>query len=315
MIALLLAAAVTPKVAVEVSGHAASAWATSQLTAKDARRYAVRNAFDADVKTAWVEGAAGPGEGESLFLELQQPATIEGFVLAPGYLRSPQTLLENAAPRRVEISADGAKLLALEIAWAVQRPADAPCRRTDAQANLAPRLIVLSKPLQAKALQLRIVEAFAGTKFDDLAISEWQPLFAGAPAPLGLEAARKALIGVRDGTPPLAPDAQADALVPWGRGEPHAAFPEYDALVRSRLGGAELAPPQAFLKVFAPSLLDAAVAADGNRLIGSMAHSEGDGEWSELYPALTLDAQGRIAQLRRAFHDDAAPGCRRGLPR
>jgi hypothetical protein len=314
MIALLLAAAAAQPVPVQAGGHRATAWASSQLAAKDPRRYAAANAFDGDPATAWVEGAPGTGEGESLFLELAEPAPIDGFVLMPGYMRSAKTLVENAAPRRIELSADGKLLLEARIPWVERWPDEGErCLRTDAPHNLAPRLIVLSRPLSAKKLQLRIVEAGAGTRFEDNAISEWGPIFTGEKTAGSLEPARAALASLREGKPLLAPDAKADPILPWAHAENPPA-PDYDAFVKGRLGGADLAPAQVLLKAFGPELLDHAVLVSGGKLLGGMSFTHGDGEWKELYPELILDAQGRIAELRTAFHEDGAPGCRRALP-
>jgi hypothetical protein len=319
--AILLAAAAQ----VRIAGRPARAWASS---AKDLARYAPTNAFDGDPATAWVEGAPGPGEGESLFLEFDQPVELSGFLLVAGYARSAETLLQNAVPGQVEILADGKPLLTLELAWvqALQpaKDGDGPgtCMLTPAPANLAPRLVVLSAPATTKSLQLRLSRVHRGSRFEDAAISEWQPLIAGVPTALGkasYQDARAALESLaKPGAERLAPGAQADAVFPWAKGQKGAEYRDYDALIQKRLGGARLPAPQAWLRAFSPELLDHAVVVLGRpgsrRLIGARSWSEGDGEWDELFPSLVLDAQGRIARLQNLFHSDGAPGCRRALP-
>jgi hypothetical protein len=292
--------------ALQISDHAATAKASTELAGKG--RYAARNAFDGDPATAWVEGAKGLGEGSTLTLTLAEPARIAGFALVAGYARSTGTFVQNAAPRAVAVFADGKKLLDLRIpyveAWDEQA---ARCVRTGAPRNLEGRLVVLSHPATARVLELRLGEVSAGSRFEDTAISEWRPLFEGAPA----DPALAALLALRDGKPRLAPDAKADALLPWpAPGE----FPDYDRFLAERLGGAPLPPAEAFLRALGPSFLDRAVLVRDGHLLGGMAFTHGDGEWNELYPELVLDAQGRLAELNRAFHQDGAPGCRNALP-
>jgi len=210
----------------------------------------------------------------------------------------------------VEISADGRKLLDLDVPWAEEQPdGSESCLRTAAKVNFAPRLIVLGKPVTAKKLELRLVQVRKGTTFEDTAVSEWQPIFAGAPAPLGLEEARAALASLS-----VDPALPAGALLPWPKGEPGATYPDYTAFIEKRLAGAQLGPAKAFLAAYGPELRDHAVAVMGRRLLGDMSFTEGDGEWNELYPELLLDERGRIARLRAVFHKDGAPGCRHALP-
>ncbi len=60
--------AVTPKDTVTINGVKATVRASSELSSKTPGRYAVKNLFDNDPATVWVEGVAGNGIGEiSLF--------------------------------------------------------------------------------------------------------------------------------------------------------------------------------------------------------------------------------------------------------
>jgi hypothetical protein len=335
LIPAILAAALvaaTAQVKVQIGGRPARAWASSQLKSKDGR-YAVKNAFDGDPATAWVEGAPGLGEGQSLFLRFQRRVKVSGFLLVAGNARSQEALLQHAVPAQVEIRADGKRLLKVDLAWAQAfEPApndDGPgqCPLIPGAANLAPRLVVLSAPVTAREFQLRLSKVQRGSKFEDTAISEWQPLLAGAPAVLGRESyqdARAALASLRKrGRELLATTALADGLLPWPKGQKGARYPGYDALIEKRLrgaklSGANLSGAQAWLRAFRPELLNHAVVVLGGpgsrRLIGARAWSEGEEEWDELYPALTLDGQGRIARLQNLFHRDGTPGCKGALP-
>src|SRR5947209_4168727 len=123
MIALPALLALGP-VALSFLGRPARTWATSQLTSRNPLRYAAKNAFDGDRQTAWVEGAPGLGEGESLFLEFSKPVEVSGFLVVAGYARNATTLLENSAPSALELYADGKKVLAASVPWVLRYPGE-----------------------------------------------------------------------------------------------------------------------------------------------------------------------------------------------
>lgn len=61
--------------------HASS---TLSLSYKPASTYGVQNLIDNDLKTVWIEGKEGPGEGESFTLDLPR-AEIKKVVIFPGH--------------------------------------------------------------------------------------------------------------------------------------------------------------------------------------------------------------------------------------
>jgi len=329
LLSTLLLAATAPVDVSNAVGRPAKAWASSQLGGKDPNRYAVKNAFDGDLQTAWVEGVPGVGVGESLFVELEKPERFSGFLLVAGYARSAETLTQNSAPTSIELYADDVKVAAARIAWQLELPEGAPeCRLGKGRLNFAPRMLLFSKVITAKKLELRITGAIKGTKFEDTGITEWKPILDGVAAELGetsYQDAAAALGSLREGkTPRLAKSPQAESPLAW---HPHPTPGEapagWSALVAQRLAGAKLSPPQTWLKAFTPELLDqlvTLVGPDGEQLIGAMSWSDGDGEWSELWPGLVLDssgsvaASGNITRLQNLFRNDGAPGCHGALP-
>lgn len=56
---------VVGKDTVIISGKKATVWASSTLQSRQTGRYSVKNAFDGDSTTAWVEGVEGDDTGES----------------------------------------------------------------------------------------------------------------------------------------------------------------------------------------------------------------------------------------------------------
>jgi hypothetical protein len=76
--------------------HPAMEVQASSTLAHEADRYAPKNAWDGDPQTAWVEGAADEGVGETLTLLPGEPiAWPAGLAVTMGYARSTATWNEN----------------------------------------------------------------------------------------------------------------------------------------------------------------------------------------------------------------------------
>lgn len=206
----------TPRCAgarVTVAGVPACARASSTLKSAQGR-YAVSNLFDGKVETAWVEGAKGDGRQEWVAIEFDRPIALDGFLLAPGYGRSAETFEQNLAPAVVTVEADGEALAEYELRYAMRYD---DCTLEREAWNRAARVIVLKTPRTVKALKLTIQVALR-TKtvaYEDLALSEWTPLLAGAPPPAGVDPHTalviRALRALRDGALPdadLSPELQ-----------------------------------------------------------------------------------------------------------
>jgi hypothetical protein len=158
---------------------------------KDPDRYSVKNAFDGDPSTAWVEGAKGDGTGEYIVVEFPHERELDGFFLYPGYMKSPKGFTENSVPREIELQIDDLppknylvtydlKLVLPEEIEKKKQPREMDCYHTDRQANFSPRLVIFHQPMKAKTMKLMVKTALSGSKYQDMAISEWQFLFTGS---------------------------------------------------------------------------------------------------------------------------------------
>ncbi len=78
-----------------------SIMASSTLTGGD---YDADNLQDYNANTAWVEGAAGNGIGESLIFSISAGTQIDGITIFPGYQKSEDLLFKNSAPTMLRIS-------------------------------------------------------------------------------------------------------------------------------------------------------------------------------------------------------------------
>lgn len=131
----------------------AVAKASSVLAPADA--YHPGYLFDGRLDFGWVEGVKGPGLGESMTLTFDAPVTIAAVELWNGYQRSDDHFKKNARAKKVTLTVDG------------QPPVELAVK--DAQ---GPQKLALPKAASSKTLTLTIKEAYPGTKYDDLVLSE-----------------------------------------------------------------------------------------------------------------------------------------------
>ena len=134
-------------------GLPATAKASSVLTPADA--YHPGYLFDGRLDFGWVEGVKGPGLGESMTLTFAAPVTLTGLELWNGYQRSDDHFKKNARAKKLTVTLDGAPPLELAV--------------KDAQGS---QKLMFPKPASTKSLTLTIKEAWPGTKYDDLVLSE-----------------------------------------------------------------------------------------------------------------------------------------------
>ncbi|QRK13159.1 discoidin domain-containing protein [Archangium violaceum] len=323
------------KETVTLLGQKAKVWASSTLKAKDPRRYSVLNAFDGKLATAWVEGAAGMGYGESITIEFPRPVTLSGFWLVPGYTKSLEVFLQNLAPDRMVLSVDGREVGQYTLRYVVDMDEQAPdptCLLVKDETSLSPRLVVFPQPVSGQNIQL----TFRGnaprsrwTRYDDLAVSEW--------GLLSEESTHKSA------RPPAQVATAAALLLGYSRSEklPRNLFDEstevQDVLAPSplisadwmqqgirqellRKGADETKPPlENFETIARGALIGAPVTVvsrpdDELQLVGSQLFSFGDGEWIEYYPSITLEGKKSIRWVGAFMSGDGAPGCHDLLP-
>jgi hypothetical protein len=153
--------------------------------------YGPPNLVDGDVRTAWVEGAAGLGVGELVVVPLSGPQAE----IRAGYGKSPELYQQNARPRRVEVLVLGQGLLWVGgqyddwFGLPVLGRHEVELRDVDGwqplplpaagppPAGWAPSAGPhAEKPEPAKQrptyVAIRILSAYSGTKYEDTCISE-----------------------------------------------------------------------------------------------------------------------------------------------
>jgi len=69
--------------------------ASSVRYAVQSNTYVASNVLDGSRKTAWIEGADGPGLGESLRFDFGREINLRRIVILPGYFKSPEIWKQN----------------------------------------------------------------------------------------------------------------------------------------------------------------------------------------------------------------------------
>ncbi len=131
----------------------ATAKASSVLAPADA--YHPGYLFDGRLDFGWVEGVKGPGLGESMALTFEAPVSITGIEVWNGYQRSDDHFKKNARAKKISVAVDGIE----PVEFALK----------DVQGS---QKLMLPKAVSTKSLTLTIKEAWPGTRYDDLVLSE-----------------------------------------------------------------------------------------------------------------------------------------------
>ena len=85
--------------------------AVSASSSLDFTLFGPANLMDLNAGTAWLEGADGLGEGESIAWTFPQPVRIDGIAILPGYQGDPQSYYRNSIPAELVLNLGGTQLL------------------------------------------------------------------------------------------------------------------------------------------------------------------------------------------------------------
>lgn len=157
--------------------------ASSTLTPEGA--YHPTHLFDHRLETAWVEGAPGLGEGETITVLFEQPVALVGLEMANGYWRSKDHFHKNARA--------GALRAAMESGERLIQAQD-----TDRWVRYP-----LEAPLSGSTLTLTLGEGHRGTRYEDLVITELR--FVDAEGVFGLDAGPRSSAARVEANPVLRP--------------------------------------------------------------------------------------------------------------
>ena len=150
--------------------------ATTVLENKD--RYAAANVIDNDLATAWCEGVDGEGKGQKLVFTFNKPMIVHGGSFRAGYFKSENHLFWNARPKTITVTAAGhtETLVFADLAEPQMNPMEGkPFAKADwfPVARDNPAMFDGGFPeTPVTEAVVEIVDAYPGSKYADLCISE-----------------------------------------------------------------------------------------------------------------------------------------------
>jgi hypothetical protein len=146
----------TPSRQLDLLGRARVEVAASSTLAPDAagNRYDAGLAKDGDTRTAWSEGAGGPGVGESIEFSFDEPVALDRIELINGYAKSRELYRRNGRVSQVRIvTARGSRRSPLRDGQLGFQPVHVRSGRTD-------------------FARVEIDGVFGGERYEDTLISE-----------------------------------------------------------------------------------------------------------------------------------------------
>ncbi len=136
--------------------------ASSGLATNGSITYTAENAHDFSFKNAWVEGVAGPGQGEYLEYRFRNGSPrITKIKIYNGYVKTEQAWKNNGRVKKLKVYENNVPFAILELK-------DTPALQTFA----------LSQPMGRRKdgkdmiLRFEILETYPGAKFEDTALTE-----------------------------------------------------------------------------------------------------------------------------------------------
>lgn len=299
-----------------IYGQAASITASSQLPGpvKEPQRYGLKNLFDKDTKTAWVEGVDGITGEHSLNIKFKQPVSIRAIALLPGFTKSATLFAANAVPEQVSLTlgdeTNQSKFRYITQSL-VERDEGEGCAHTDQANNLQYKLFLPTTPKIVDQVKLVFSSALAGTKYEDMAISELIFFGDSFTTTKQFSPLVNSLLAIKDSSlmQQKIPSYQIafDQNTGWGLTRTSQSQDQTLYMIEDYLTNADL-----FQNHFLNTWLDIDASNDSNTVIGSMVTSMGDGEWIEVSPALKVKSN--TANFSWRYHIDGTPGCHNVMP-
>lgn len=151
------------------AGGPESVSASSSLKSQGENTYGAENAHDLNYKTAWVEGAAGDGIGQSLLYKFAAHSPrITDIIIVNGYVKSQTAWENNSRAKKIKLYINDRPYAILNLK---DRRA-AQCFKVDPIGNGDRDDFTKLKQQTAWNLKFEILEVYKGLKYDDVALSE-----------------------------------------------------------------------------------------------------------------------------------------------
>ena len=139
---------------------------------------------DKNLSTAWVEGVAGTGEGETITLYAESPQKVHGIRIAAGFYKDRDLFEKNGRPTRLRFTfSDGTELEAnlTETLYHTNRYQGVVGSYGENGVGVSMDwsngkdwldFVSFGQEIETQWIEITIVSAVAGTKYEDTCISE-----------------------------------------------------------------------------------------------------------------------------------------------
>ena len=148
---------------VVMSNSAISGLKASSELKDNSGTYYVKQAFDGNLSTAWVEGVSGAGIGESIDVTFSRTVALAGIYFSNGYLKSQKLFEANGRALEIELVFDDGSNMILPL-----YDGDFDVNSDGAYTDY----FVFEQTVETKSVQIIITDAVTGTKYDDICITE-----------------------------------------------------------------------------------------------------------------------------------------------
>lgn len=125
--------------------------ASSTLSAQGENTYDAANLVDGNPNTAWSEGVAGDGIGESIMIDFGSVQRLNGIELLNGLVKSEKLYKQNNKIKKMKLEFSDGQSVILDIYFLKN---------------------YFDKPIQSSSIKITILEVERGTKYRDTCISE-----------------------------------------------------------------------------------------------------------------------------------------------
>jgi hypothetical protein len=141
---------------------------SSQLEPQQGKDYGADNLFDDNYSTAWVEGKNGLGIGETITIYLKEPTMVYGVLIFNGYLASADLYNKNGKVTGVSVTYGEDSYTSHNFYLYDIDDYDGVMGYEDYNVGIA----YAAKPIVTDKIVITIDDATAGSKYDDVCISE-----------------------------------------------------------------------------------------------------------------------------------------------
>ncbi len=157
-------------VMVEKKVRIREATATSYLVTKsqDGQTYEPDHLIDDLYDTAWIEGKNDLGIGESVTLRFDRIENITRLLIYNGFLNSKYRYGINGKVTKLQVEFDDGTSKTISVETMTVPEDKVPFSKDE----MHPTELILDHPITASEVKLTILDAVAGTKYDDVCISE-----------------------------------------------------------------------------------------------------------------------------------------------